>query len=96
MISGRKLILAQRLILYSVSEGGKINGQAWSAHGFNRSMQNNRHEKRMREQRVDKKKAWDARSEIERKRKLPPRKCSFTDKLFVLPWKCTPNNSDEY
>jgi len=56
-----------------VSEGGKIEGEAWSNAGFNRRMHDNRHERRMREQRQDKKKAWDARSEIERKRKLPPR-----------------------
>ena len=72
-------------MFYLVAEGGKIKDKAWSDHAFNRRMQQERHDKRMLEQREDKKKAWDARSEIERKRKLPPRKCSFTSQTHMIP-----------
>lgn len=74
------ILYAAYIKFYLVAEGGKIKDRAWSDAGFNRKIQQERHDKRMREQREDKKKAWDARSEIERKRKLPPRKCSFTSK----------------
>ena len=76
-------------MFYLVAEGGKIKDKAWSDHAFNRRMQQERHDKRMLEQREDKKKAWDARSEIERKRKLPPRKFSLrkhTRSLILENW----------
>ena len=44
-------------------------------------MEQERHNNRMRVQREDKQKAWDARQEIDRKRKLPSRKRSLYSEL---------------
>jgi len=56
-----------------VDKGVALKDKSWSDGGFNRRMEQERHNKRMRVQREEKQKAWDARQEIERKRKLPSR-----------------------
>jgi len=56
-----------------VNKGATLKDKSWSDGGFNRKMHQERHNERMIVQREEKQKAWDARHDIERKRKLPSR-----------------------
>ena len=67
-----------------VNKGSSLKDKSWSDGGFNRRMEQERHNNRMRAQREEKQKAWDARQEIDRKRKLPSRKRSLYFELKPL------------
>ena len=74
---GKKVKLQRHIYFALVDKGVALKDKSWSDGGFNRRMEQERHNKRMRVQREEKQKAWDARQEIDRKRKLPSRKRSL-------------------
>ena len=81
---GKKVKLQRHIYFALVNKGVSLKDKSWSDGGFNRRMEQERHNKRMRVQREEKQKAWDARQEIERKRKLPTRKSSLKFENYSL------------